>query len=261
MYLVKKRIIYKSINELRKEIAYIQKTDRPKRVFFDHIPKCGGSSLKHYLESNYLRRKTKSFYHTDPRSALNDFKNTADSKRHSCQLIIGHYLNTIIDHIHPESIKVTVLREPIDRIISHYYYVKRSPSHYLFEKVTKGKLSISEYVESDLSHELVNFYTTYFSGIPNEDAMLNPEESVDLAIRNISKNYDIIGYLDDFSLLTDSLYEQLKLKYKYKGEVINHSIKRKSTGEIDDSTRASIQQANRLDVDFYNKLRSLTKEK
>ena len=59
---------------------------------------------------------------------------------------------------------ITFLRDPVERLISHYHYVLRRPKHYLYEQVVKDGLSLSDYVTSDISPELSNHQVRMISG-------------------------------------------------------------------------------------------------
>ena len=111
--------------------------NKPKKVFFDHVPKCGGTSVTDYLQDHYLRRKTFSVKTHDASASIESFKTKSQETRYKYDFVKGHNAHKLIDHVNPECIKVTVLREPLDRIISHYYYAKRVPAHYLFEIIPR----------------------------------------------------------------------------------------------------------------------------
>ena len=84
--------------------------------------------------------KTRKTFHingANPISSTNYFRQLSEKRRFKYELVYGHCAQKIIEYIDPYSLKITVLREPIDRIVSHYYYAKSNPNHYLHKQIVK----------------------------------------------------------------------------------------------------------------------------
>jgi len=240
--------------ELRKEILYLFSESRPRRILFDHLPKCGGSTLSTYLEAHYPRRKIFSVG-GNPITSVKEFKALSRYKRYRYDLIKGHLSNELIDYVHSDCLNVTVFREPVDRIISYYYSAKSAPAHYLYSKIMESEMNLEEFATSDLSAELRNWYTTHFSGLNVSDAEKYPEESVAKAAEVVLKRYDIIGFLDDFSSFAKRLQNQAKFRYEYQDKRVNVTQDRPSLNNISPSTSKKIEEINHLDIDLYRKIR------
>ncbi|NBB78933.1 MAG: sulfotransferase family 2 domain-containing protein, partial [Verrucomicrobia bacterium] len=155
------RFIKRVASELRSEYLHVVPSSRSRRILFDHIPKCAGQSLNAYLRRHFPGRKIFHMPGSAPAASVAQFRQLPESQRHAFALISGHLAGYLFDEVHPDSCKITVLREPVDRIVSHYYFVKRTQSHYLHEKVLREGLSLRDYVEQALSHELSNHYTLH----------------------------------------------------------------------------------------------------
>lgn len=241
--------------QLIEKLLYFFPGSRPRKILFDHLPKCGGSSLKAYLEEHYPKRKTFSTDGSNPAVSVAEFSRLSQHNRYGYDLVKGHLAHELIDYVHPECLKVTVFREPVDRIISHYYYAKRTPAHYLYSKIHKSEMSLEDYATSGLSHELRNWYTTHFSGIAVDFAEQSPEESITKAVDVVLKRYDIIGFLDDFTSFIETLRNQAKLRCEYKNKKVNATQDRPSLNNVAPSTINLIEQENHLDIALYKKLR------
>ncbi len=250
-----KTIMVRAKQELINEFLSAFTASKPRKLLFDHIPKCGGSSLNAYLEMNYLRRKTFSIDGSNTAASVDKFKNLSQHKRHGYDLVKGHGAHELLDYVHPECLKVTVLREPVDRIISHYYYAKRTRAHYLYTKIHRSEMSLEDYATSDLSDELRNRYTTSFSGLEVNDAEQSPGESITKAVDVALKRYDIIGLLGNFSLFTETLRNRANLRYEYQNRKVNVSQERPSVNNVEQSTISKIEQVNHLDVAVYRKIK------
>jgi len=247
---------------LRKEFLCFFSTVKPRKVLFDHLPKCGGSSLSRYLTTHYPRRKTFSLDGQNPTRlvlSLNKFKSLSERDRYGYDLIKGHLAHELLDYVHPECLKVTVLREPLDRIISHYYYAKRTPTHYLYPKIHQSGMGLEEYATSGLSDELRNWYTTHFSGLSLDDVERRPEESIAKALEVIPKRYDIVGFLDNFSSFLEMLRNQAKLRDEYDEykERVNITQEREKLSHIEESVMNKIKEVNKIDVVLYREVRAL----
>lgn len=250
-----KKIMSRAKQEVRKELVYFLSASRPRKILFDHLPKCGGSSLSVYLKAHYPKRKTFSINGLNPTASVDEFKNLSQRKRYGYDLVIGHLAHELLDYVNPECLKVTVFREPVERIISHYYYAKRTPIHYLYSKIHSSEMSLEDYTTSGLSGELRNWYTTHFSGLTAEEAEQSSEASIRRAVDVVLNRYDIIGFLDNFSLFVEKLRNQANFRYEYKNKKINVTQDRPSLNDVAQSTIIKIEQINQLDIAFYKKIR------
>ncbi len=250
-----KKIITRSNQKLIKELLYFFPASRPRKILFDHLPKCGGSSLNVYLNAHYPKRKIFSIDGSNPTASVDEFKNLSQRNRHAYGLVKGHLGHKLLDYVHPKCLTVTVFREPVDRIISHYYYAKRTPTHYLYSEIHKSEMSLETYATSNLSVELRNWYTTHFSGLAVDKAERNPEESITRAVEIVLKRYDIIGFLDNFSSFAETLRNQAKLRYEYQNIRVNLTQERPNLNNVEQSTISKIEQVNHLDIALYRKIR------
>lgn len=187
----------------RDELAY--RIHRPRRVLFDHLPRCAGTTITRYLLMHYPRRFVFGTHNQQPSGSVQAFQSLPQGSRYHYQLIAGHLTNELLDYVHPDTITLTILRDPIDRIVSHYYYIKQQKQHYLHDRVLKSNVQLEDYASSELSPELRNWYTTHFTGLSVEEVEMEPEESVQRAAQVISKRYDIIGFQDDLPAVMHKL--------------------------------------------------------
>lgn len=250
---------------LKRELSYLDIRHRPKRILFDHLPKCAGLTLNAYLEWHYPRRKV---FSTNPKKAssaeyrvdydvlIEKFRSLPEKKRHQYDLVTGHFSNELIGFVHPQCLKVTVLRDPVERIISHYFFVKSLPEHYLHSIVENNAMSLEDYATSRLSDELQNWYVTHFSGLSLQEAEARPDAAVEKAVDYVVEQYDLVGFLDDFSTFVQRLRQAANLRNDYQErERVNVTKNKPDSKTIAESTLAIIRQENHLDVAFYQAVR------
>ena len=249
------KIMRKTKQSLKRELLYCSPKSRPRKILFDHLPKCGGSTINAYLEEHYPKRKTFSMDSTHPAESIKRFTDLPERTRYGYELVKGHFAHELVDYVHPDCLKATVFREPVDRIISHYFFVRRTPEHYLHSRILETDMSLEEYATSNLSDELRNWYVTHFTGLGIQDAERNPEQSVTRALEVILQQYDIIGFLDDFPAFAETLRTQANLRYAFRNKRVNVTTNRPDIREISESTIRKIRETNHLDIVLYSKLR------
>lgn len=230
------------------------RNDFRRKVIFDHLPKCGGTSLSTYLGVQYPISKTFSIDGGNPQGAVEKFKLMPQEKRFEYDLVMGHLANELFEFSHPESIKITVLRNPVDRIVSHYYYAKEDRNHYLHNKISESNISLEEYVTLNLSDELRNWYVTHFSSLSIENAEADPEEAINIAVSNLISQYDLIGFLEDLLSFTKKLEVVANYKNQFTGIRTNVTRNRPALNEVSEIAREAVAQVNFLDVAFYKRL-------
>lgn len=98
-------------------------------LLFMHIPKTAGTSLRHLLERMYRGRDSAYLYDpNDMRGAIHprDFAAMPEEDRARLALVVGHFQFGIHEWIPRTATYLTMVRDPIDRLISLYYHYKNS---------------------------------------------------------------------------------------------------------------------------------------
>ncbi|MBW8011346.1 MAG: sulfotransferase family protein [Chloroflexi bacterium] len=223
-------------------------------VIFLHIPKTAGITLNRIIDRQF--NKEEIFHiHGDElilQEAGDTLKDVEIEIRNNLKLIRGHFQYGLHKHISQTASYFTLLRDPIERVISQYYYVKRDRDHLLHDKVENGKMGLDEYIESGITPEVNNGQTRLISG---EDHLYAygkcTPELLDLAKKNIQSHFSIVGLLERFE---ESLI-LLKLHYGWKKlyyVVRNVSQNRLPRSEISKDTIALIKKYNQLDIELYH---------
>jgi len=143
-----------------------------------HMPKCGGASFKKLLAnefgSNFKKDANDKPVNKNEKQRNSEAKNFSEKfdlttiLDQSSFCIHGHFLPYKYEKLHGQkNVKfITWLREPKERIASHYYFWKRNenkiPDDGLEElrlKVAKEKWSFEKFIFCD---QLQNLYTQFF---------------------------------------------------------------------------------------------------
>ena len=230
--------------------------NKPKRLIFDHLPKCGGRSLQNYLRPLYPRRKTFRTVGGQPHASVEEFKAMPESQRHKFHLIMGHKALSLIPYSHPDSIVFTVIREPIDRIVSHYHYAKQDIGHYLHKQIHSEGITLEDYIGrgTGLTVELSNWYTQHFAELNLDEVLLDPDSAVERAFTNIREKIHILGFQDDLKSAIDQLQKQVGLKRAFPEKRANTS-KRPRLADVPCDIIDRIKEQNQHDLVLYKKLK------
>lgn len=142
------------------------------KIVFPHIPKCAGSSIKSQIED---RADVFFDYHNHPTWVDEAEKIAGQKKQFDLKeklqtlrdwLVFGHFSATDYDGI-PYDLKILLLRDPLERAISHYHYILQNlpdnettrRRHTEVSLIKDGKMSLEEFVE--LEH-IRYFYSEYY---------------------------------------------------------------------------------------------------
>ena len=124
-------------------------TNHKQLLIFLHIPKAAGMTLHGVIERQYgkdsVLTKNASIEQV---TALYD--GLDDKSKENLSVIKGHIPFGIHQFLSRPATYITLLRDPVDRILSYYYYVLRSPDNEHYHAVTSQNLSLREYLESGL---------------------------------------------------------------------------------------------------------------
>lgn len=239
---------------IRKELGYW--THRPRRVLFDHLPKCGGSTINRYLSRHYPRRFRFKTHGERAGESVKEFLALPQSSRYNYRLIFGHRTNQLLDYVHPDTITLTIFRDPIDRVVSNYFFAKQNVRHRLHDYVMKSNVQLEDFVLSGLSPTLRNYYATHFTGRTIEEVERDPEESVRLALEMILKQFDIVGFQEDLPAVVQKLRKSAHLSIPFDNPTRNKTIERLPLQEVPEKTKKTIADVNFLDVELYALLRT-----
>src|SRR5688572_23650392 len=141
-----------------------------------HLPKCAGTSFLKVLGVQYGSRLMLDYGEIplDPESLFQkDFAAWAD-KQKPCltqdfsrvSAVHGHFWAGKYDEALPGALRITFLRDPIRRLVSHYYYWKSKPSlpNSLHRAFVEKNASLLEFAEFPI---MQNVYTkTFLRGYP-----------------------------------------------------------------------------------------------
>lgn len=212
-----------------------------------HIPKTGGTTLHNVLSRFY--DKSHSLHISSVKTA---FREEALKHPHDGFLVKGHLgINEALQI--PGSYLFTFLREPVARVISHYYFLKEIPSVKHYEYLNRPETTIEKFYELGEKKDIDNCLVRYVSGCHDVEFGKISETHLQLALDNLKNKIDFFGlqefYDETLVLLASELDWPLPV-YRTKNRT-----KKKET--VSPQTMEFIRQANTWDILFYAEARKI----
>lgn len=135
-----------------------------------HVPKCAGTSFLESLTEAYGPDRVLRDYgdrpidptspmNLDPEGFFSQARRSAAERLAPYSVVHGHFNLRKYDGV--RALRATFLREPIDRLISHYYYWQNTPpnGHTLHQYVLTQALSLIEFARLPM---IRSFYAGVF---------------------------------------------------------------------------------------------------
>jgi hypothetical protein len=214
-----------------------------------HVPKTAGLSFQKHLTHLFGKRVVWDYNLTDrpdykpekptphilaqlrPKIAGLSFQKHLTNKT---TVIHGHFFLSKYHHI-PGLQRAMWFRDPVQRLLSHYYYWLRSPDmdHPNCRQLHEGGLSVVEFAEIP---ELRNVYTRFLDGEP-------------------LKELDWVGLVEDYQASLDLFYAMYAIGRDPR-ELKAHQNKNFARGDgakyqLDKTSLAAIDKLNAKDMELY----------
>ena len=163
-------------------------------LLFLHVPKTAGTTFRGILNRVYNEDQTHELYGNIPK-AIADFKALPEGQRQQITCLRGHVPFGLHVHLPGNVTYVTFLRDPVERVISHYYYVRRTPEHRLHDAIVNDGVTLRGYV--DLDGELRNGQSRMIAACPDTS---DPDAVYEKAWNNLTSYFPVVGITERFDL-------------------------------------------------------------
>lgn len=206
-------------------------------LIFLHMMKAAGTTLRTIIARQYPPR----VMHVVERADL--FCKLPEQSRARIRVLQGHMPFGLHQHLSVPADYITVLRDPVDRLISLYYWAQTPRGGELYEKI-RG-MSLLDFADSGLPLTL-NQQTRFISGLTKDHSA----KALETARNNLLVHFAAFGLSERFD---ESL---ILFKWRLGWENIfyakqNVTKGRPSKREVPDSVIDLMRKNNALDVELY----------
>ncbi len=235
--------------------------EKDQTVIFLHIAKTAGTT--------FMDRIIKPQFHPDAiyesrtYRPISELKKFPEKQKAKIKVLMGHFGYGWHRFLSQPSTYVTIFRDPVDRVISYYYFVRQYSDDPLRKEAQK--MGLKDFVSSGISIQLDNGQTRLISGIDN-----GPDETdvgfghcsadhLELAKKNMREHFSFVGFTERFN-------ESMILSKRLLGWDAPFYIKKKvnrdrlSKKDIPNSTLKCIEKYNELDIKLYKAAKEMYEE-
>lgn len=220
-------------------------TTQEESLIFLHIPKTGGTTLNTIINRHFPQN---AIWNINKRN-IGELKRLSEEERLAIRCLEGHLVFGIHELLPQACTYITLLRNPVDRIISHYYFARRNPNNYLYDEATS--MSLKDYARHE---ELSNGQTRRISGFIGIDSATspgNPSKMLETAKRNLEVHFKVVGISERFNEVLVLLKRFLGWRNVFYVKV-NIAKDRPSVTDIPQDTLRVIETYNELDMELYD---------
>jgi len=228
-------------------------------VIFLHIPKTAGNTMYQIIERNCSR---KAMYVFGIDGGHDDFKCLSDDRKSELRVIGGHAGFGMHRFLPGPSVYFTLFREPVERVISYYYYACRAPDTYAHNSIYANRMGLKDFIASKQDAMVDNGQTRLLAGLESGHEVgfgQCTHDMLETAKRNLREHFAVVGLTEEFDatlILLKKAFGWQKLVYVQR----NVSENRPQRDEIPQATLDAIAKVNVLDAELYQYARTLFEE-
>lgn len=236
-------------------------------VCFHHQPKTAGSTFRKILASRFDEEAVCPAEIDDELVAL------TDEERRAYRLYAGHFKFDTIAAQLPDALWLTLLRHPVDRVVSNFYNLK-SPDRYRPQWIERAearpevqrflevvqKMTLEDFVNSDeprAQDRVINRQTRYLVQRTEKvkSCPIFDQQIVEEAQRNLRERFVYVGVQEHFDLSLQLLLMTFGLDPLENPEQYTANVgevgKRNGRYDLPEHVREAIEQRNPMDLQLW----------
>ncbi len=208
-------------------------------------------SFHQFIKDNLPGNSVLDFYTLDNRDRLVEYASQSQSRYAA---IVGHlpfsfFVNLALP---ATSMHITVLREPVARLISYYYYIRSSKTHYLHDWVMGEDVSPQAFFESKPTMEIDNLHLRFLCSTDCSNVPIGgcTREMLEEAKENLKNRFAVVGLQEYFPQSLELTARTMGWKNITNPE-INRAPEKSKAAEKDAKTLELVRSMNELDIELY----------
>jgi hypothetical protein len=214
-------------------------------IIFLHLPKTAGTTVNRLIEWEY---RLSEMYSIDPvffKWSAAHLRKLPPERLKRIRMFKGHMVFGLHEVLSQPATYITVLRDPIDRVISAFYFMRSYKLHPLYWKFRRNNWTLEDFVRL---YPRENVQAKVVAG-SEYDAPCTPE-ILEKAKQNLRRHFSVVG-------LSERLEESLalmKLRFGWKLTSYSSFNVTRSRPKKDDLPQATIDligEKNAFDIELY----------
>lgn len=224
-------------------------------IVFYHLPKSAGTTLNRILRHNY-RRDEMAESGPNTQEFVAELKTWPPERLAAIRFLQGHYPWGLHEMLPQRSRCFTILRDPVERVLSHFYHAQRQPDYFLYDLIQDNNGSLPKLLESGVPLMMNDGQVRLLSAVWGDA----PFDGIDEAM--LAKAVDnlracaVVGVTEQFDLTL--LLLQQTFGWRHIDYVrANIGTNRPPSATLGEEIIAAVRRHNQLDMRLYDEARRL----
>lgn len=243
----------------------------PRAAIFLHIPKCGGQTVAKIVSREFRPGETRWLSGQDPATSIEQFASLPESERATYRFLYGHLPFGLHEHVPGPYGYFTMLRDPVERVISGYFNIVRDPHNYMHDKTAKSSKTLMEFLDAGVVTAADNGQTRLLCGDLDaldiatrgegpDDVRIQiakigfgecTREMLDRAKRNLEDEIAVVGLTERFNESMILFRREFGWSLPY-GRKENVGANRPASESLGPEVYERIKRMNELDCELYD---------
>lgn len=214
-------------------------------VIFIHLPKTAGTTVNRLIEWEY---RLSEMYSIDPvlfRWSAAHLRNLPPERLRKIRMFKGHIPFGLHEILPQPATYITVLRDPVDRVISAFYFMRSYKLHPLYWKMRRENWSLEDFVRNS---QRDNVQSKIVAGAVYEEPCTR--EIVEKAKSNLRHHFSVVG----LSARLEESLALMKLRFGWRlssYSSFNVTRSRPKKRDLPEATLDLLHQRNAFDIELY----------
>jgi hypothetical protein len=217
-------------------------------VVFVHIPKTAGSTLETMLRDQYSSAETYKINYNGSRKQVRRLKDALRLQRGTLRLVHGHMDFSWSAMMPADTRFFTLLRDPVDRVMSHYYHYRQETATPLHPLAMHS--SLLQWVRDCGIDEMDNGQTRRIAGAMPLPCGAVTSKTLEQAKANLASKFAVVGLTERFDESQILIHREFGWPLRrYPRRRVN--AKRAQRSEVGEDVLREIEKCNRFDLELY----------
>ncbi|MGQ0657949.1 MAG: sulfotransferase family 2 domain-containing protein [Chromatiales bacterium] len=244
-------LTHKPVNASR---SALEPADQMPVILFTHIPKTAGGTVTNFLRSS-VPPETVLFLDGPGQQPTREELRRVIENSPPARVIYGHiafYLK-VEELIGGEICRITMLRDPIQRIVSTYYFFRTiADVNPTGRRLLDENISLYDYVTKHPSRQTDNYMVRFLADVPLKDVPIGQCDGnmLEQSKSNLLNHFDIVGLTED----CESFLARVSDTFGFDNRIArpaNVNKARPALEQVDKAAIHAIEERNALDIELY----------